>query len=782
MSTVSADVQAPVEVEPAPAKRSAVEGIKENSRQLRGTIAEELAGDDDHFSEQNKQLLKFHGSYQQEDRDARKNRKKDGVGKHYMFMVRCKIPGGRLTAEQYLAVDDLAGAYGNGTLRFTTRQGIQLHGVLKGHLKDTIAGINRCLLSTLGACGDVERNVMACPAPHYHSEVHSQLQETAAVLAAHLAPRTRGYHEIWLNGKPVGEPAPVADLEPLYGKVYLPRKFKTGLALPEDNCIDVYAQDLGLLAIVENGTVVGYNVLVGGGMGMTHGNAGTFPHLARPICYVPARAVVGAAEAVVKLFRDHGNRADRKRARIKYLVHDWGVEKFRQVLSEYVGAPLYDPKPVEVGAVDSHLGWNPQGNGKWYYGLSVENGRVKDEGPLRLRSALRTLIERFRPGLRLTPMQDILLCDLGPEAREEIERTLAEFGVPRSEQVSAVQRFSLACPAIPTCGLAISEAERSLPTVIDRLEGELKRLGLEGERLSVRMTGCPNGCARPYQSDIGLVGRSGDKYTVFVGGTILGNRLNFPLRDLVPLADIVPTLVPLLEHFKQERLPGESFGDYCHRQGADRLQQLLPEPPGKPAPRHGQPRPDHAPETNGTNGHGHPAAAGVEANGEPKPAESALPQPQTRTIPLALAEPAVSPPLPAEGLRGRETFLAGPAGEELRDYAFRYDSAGGVRTTVVYFYGDDLRAGTASTGDPLRRQAVYRGRVDPGRLYSARRLSDTQYVGPPGHERPDLRVEYYPDGRVARTVVFFYEGDVRAQEASSGAALRRRVAFESSLA
>jgi sulfite reductase (ferredoxin) len=555
-------------------KRSAVEMIKENSRQLRGTLAQELAQEIDHFSEQSKQLLKFHGSYQQEDRDARKNRRKDGVGKHYMFMIRCRIPGGKLTADQYLTMDGLADAHGNGTLRFTTRQAIQLHGILKVDLQETIAAINHCLLTTLGACGDVSRNVMACPAPHYHTGVHAELQETAAILAAHLAPRSHAYHEIWLNGKPVG-PQPL-DIEPLYGKVYLPRKFKTGLALPEDNCIDIHTQDLGLLAIVENGAIVGYNLLVGGGMGMTHGNAATFPHLARPICYVPARAVVGAAEAVVRLFRDHGNRADRKRARIKYLVHDWGVDKFRQVLAEYIGAPLHDPRPATVSGFDPHLGWHPQGNGKWYYGLSIENGRVKDVGPLRLRTALRTLVERYRPEIRLTPMQDILLCNLDPSVKADIEQTLTEHGVLRPDQVSSVQRFSMACPAIPTCGLAISEAERALPTIIDQLEAELKRLGLEEEKLSVRMTGCPNGCARPYQSDIGLVGRSGDKYSVFVGGNILGTHLNFLLKDLVPSADIVPTLVPLLEHFKQARQAGEGFGDYCRRQGAEALQALLP--------------------------------------------------------------------------------------------------------------------------------------------------------------------------------------------------------------
>jgi sulfite reductase (ferredoxin) len=571
------------------AKRSAVEGMKEASRQLRGTIQEELSSDTDHFSEQSKQLLKFHGSYQQEDRDARKARRKDGVGKHYMFMVRCKIPGGRLTPEQYLAIDDLAGRYANGTLRFTSRQGIQLHGVLKADLKETIAGINACLLSTLGACGDVERNVMACPAPHHGNGIHRQLQETAAVLAARLAPRTLAYHEIWLNGKPVASnseangstPAPSAELEPLYGKVYLPRKFKTGLALPEDNCIDIYAQDLGLLAIVEEEEIVGYNVLVGGGMGMTHGNANTFPHLGKPICYVPAGAVVEAAEAVVKLFRDHGNRADRKRARIKYLVHDWGVERFREVLTGYISDARQPPRPVEVRGFEPHLGWQPQGDGKWYYGLSVENGRVKDQDSFRLRSGLRALIERYQPELRLTPLQDILLCNLGARERHEIERTLATFGILQPDQISTVQRYSMACPAVPTCGLAISESERVLPRLIDELEMQLRRLGLEQEKLSVRMTGCPNGCARPYQSDIGLVGRSGDKYTIFVGGNVLGNRLNFVLKDLVPFADIVPTLLPLLEHFKQERSVGEGFGDFCHRLGADKLRAWLPLLPQK---------------------------------------------------------------------------------------------------------------------------------------------------------------------------------------------------------
>jgi sulfite reductase (ferredoxin) len=738
-------------------KRSAAEGIKEASRQLRGTIADELGKGGDHFSDQNKQLLKFHGSYQQEDRDARKARRKDGVGKYYMFMVRCKIPGGRVTAGQYLTIDRLAGQYANGTIRFTSRQGIQLHGVLMTNLKQTIADINGCLLTTLGACGDVERNVMACPAPCRHSSVHGEMQETAALIAAHLAPRSHGYHEIWLNGEPVGPKVTEQDIEPIYGKTYLPRKFKTGIGLPEDNCIDIYAQDLGLLAIVENERIIGYNVLVGGGMGMTHGNEKTFPYLAKPICYVPAKAVVNAAEAVIKLFRDHGNRADRKRARIKYVVHDWGVEKFRRVLSEYMGGVLEEPRPVEVIGFDTHLGWHPQGDGKWYYGVSVENGRVKDEGSFRLRTALRTLVERFRPSLRITPVQDLLLCDLDSSALGEIERALTQHGVRTPSELSTVRKLGMSCPAIPTCGLAISESERALPKVIDQLETELKRLGLENENISVRMTGCPNGCARPYQSDIGIVGRSGDKYVLYVGGTVLGNRLNFELRDLVPLGQIVPTLLPVLEQFKKERQPGEGFGDFCRRLGETELHKLLPPLPAKPSP------PAEGETIVPAERPAAPAAPTVTLNGDATGHS---------------LKPAESKPAGALVAPRCETFYAGQPGEELVDYAFRYNTDGSVRETIVCYYGADVRAAGAHPGDPLVREAVYQGKVNPLRLFAARKLSDTFYTGPARLELRDRRVEYHPDGSPAQTVVFYYDGDIRAKEAPSGSALRRQVTFE----
>jgi sulfite reductase (ferredoxin) len=546
-------------------KRSPVELIKETSLGLRGSIAAELVADTEKFNDADKNLIKFHGSYQQEDRDARKARRGEGLGKYHIFMVRCKIPGGRLTAEQYLGVDALAGKCANGTLRFTSRQGIQFHGILKRDLKETIAGINATLLTTLGACGDVNRNVMSCPAPQIG--VRDEMHAVAARLAAHLAPKTRGYHEIWLDGKPTETSG--REVEPIYGKVFLPRKFKIGVSLPEDNCVDVFAQDLGLLAHVENGHVAGFDLIAGGGMGMTHGNEKTFPYIGKRICYVAAEQVVGGAEAVVKLFRDHGNRADRRRARLKYVVHDWGVERFRAVLADYMGGPLTPPRDMPVTGFDLHLGAHPQGDGKWWYGVAVENGRVKDDGALRLRSGLRAVIERFRPALRITPMQDLLLCGLSTGDIRAIEKTLDEHGVARPDAVSPSRQHSMSCPAIPTCGLALSESERALPGILDELDAALSDLGLSKEAIGVRMTGCPNGCVRPYQSDIGIVGRSGSKYVVYVGGSILGDRLNFELRDLTPREQIVPLLRPLLVRFREERTTGESFGDFCHRIGPD---------------------------------------------------------------------------------------------------------------------------------------------------------------------------------------------------------------------
>lgn len=559
------------------AKRSKVEVIKENSRQLRGTLGEELLSDVSHFCADSEQLLKPHGMYQQDDRDERKAKNPDGTarGKQYMMMVRTRIPGGKVTADQFLAHLDLCELYGNGTLRVTTRQGFQLHGVIKDNLKATVQGINQTLLTTKGACGDVNRNVMCCPAPFKNRPAYADMQQFADQLAQHFAAKSTAYHEIFLTDdsgtrQNVAEWQPVE--EPIYGKLYLPRKFKIGIALPEDNCIDIYTQDLGFLAVIdEHDRIVGYNVLVGGGMGVTPAAAKTFVALAKRMAFVTPEQAVGVAEAVVKVQRDFGNREDRKRARMKYLIHDWGLDVFKAKVEEYFGQTLPEPHASDVTGVDDHIGWHEQGDGKWFLGVNVENGRIKDEGDFRMKTALRTLLQKYRMPTRLTALQSVILCDIDAADREEINRVLAEHGVKQDHQLTLIRRYAIACPAFPTCGLSITESERALPAIIDQLEVELSKLGLLSEKVSVHMTGCPNGCARPYTPDIGFVGKTLGKYTIYVGGNVEGTRLGFIYRDLVPQDNLVPTLVPLLQQYKAQRLEGESFGDFCARLGMDGL-------------------------------------------------------------------------------------------------------------------------------------------------------------------------------------------------------------------
>ena len=579
-------------MEPAAAgnspKPSKVEAIKVASEYLKTFLADEIHNGVDHFSEEAAGILKFHGSYQQDDRDLRAQLKKEKKDRAYQFMVRVRIVGGKLTAGQFLACHELARTLGDGTLRITTRQEFQLHGVLKDDLHSVIQTINRTLLSTLAACGDVERNVLCCPAP-VHDALRDQLQHDAHLWAAHAAPRTSSYWEIWLDGEkietlPPAGPAlvttPADDaVEPVYGKAYLPRKFKTAFGFPEDNCTDIHANDLGFLAIVENGQIAGYNVLVGGGLGTTPSAQKTFPFLSVPLCYVPREGVLEIGEAVLKVFRDFGNRSDRKRARLKYVIHDWGLPAFRQKIEEYLGRPLLDPRSVTVTDVDDHLGWREQGNGKLYLGIPVENGRIKDEGGYRLFTGLHAFFQKYQVPARLTCQQSILLADIEPAWKPEVNAWLQEYGIASVEQISTVRRWAMACPALPTCGLAITEAERFMPTVLDELEVALHRLGLDQERLTVRMTGCPNGCARPYNADIGLVGRSAHvgpdcepgpgTYTIFLGGRTVGDRLGLEYKDYVPHDQLVTELIPVFERFKAERQPGESFGDFCARLEAE---------------------------------------------------------------------------------------------------------------------------------------------------------------------------------------------------------------------
>ena len=571
-------------------KTSKVEAVKLASQYLKTYVADEVHNGSSRFSEDAASILKFHGTYQQDDRDRRRQLKKEGKEAAHQFMVRVRIVGGRLGAAQFLACDHLAQTLGNGTLRITTRQEFQLHGVLKHDLESTIRQINEALLSTLAACGDVERNVLCCPAPLFDN-VREALNADALRWASHCAPRSSAYWEIWLDGEkietlpPAGGPqVPTKGddaVEPIYGKAYLPRKFKTAFSLPEDNCTDIHANDLGFLGVVQRGRLVGYNVLAGGGLGTTPSAQKTFPFLALPLCYVDREDVLKIGEAVLKVFRDFGNRSDRKRARLKYIIHDWGMPAFRAKVEEYLGHPLADPKPLEVSGVDDHLGWHSQGNGKLFLGLPIENGRIKDDGNFRLASGLREFFRKYKTPARLTCQQKILLADLEPGWRGEIERWLAEYGIATVEQVSTVRRWSMACPALPTCGLAVTEAERAMPGLLDQLEVALSHLGLEHERFTVRMTGCPNGCARPYNSDIGLVGRSAHvnkdgtpgpgTYTIFLGGRTIGDRLNTEFKDYVPCDQIVAELMPVFSRFKEERRPAESFGDFCDRIGVEEL-------------------------------------------------------------------------------------------------------------------------------------------------------------------------------------------------------------------
>lgn len=556
---------------------SANEQIKTDSVYLRGQIAADLQDGTDGVSKSSEQLLKFHGTYQQDDRDHR------GGGEHasHIFMVRTRIPSGILTSSQLLAELDLADEIGNTTLRITSRQALQLHGVIKANLKACIRRINEIQLSTLAACGDVNRNVMCCPAP-YKNEIYETVQALALKIALHFAPRTRAYHEIWLTDSSTGETTRYEDaqrspeeVEPIYHAQYLPRKFKMGIAFPHDNCTDIYTHDAGLLALVENGRIRGYNVLVGGGLGVTPANKRTFPALAKKLCFTPPDKAIEVLEAVVKVQRDFGNRSDRKLARLKYLIHNWGIDAFREKVESYLGYKLAAPDAEDVHGFNDHIGWDEQGDGKLFYGLNIENGRIKDTDKMQLKTALREVCRRLNPGIRLTSHQSLIFTDVRPDDRNLLESILTDHGVPLSESYSTVRRWSMACVAWPTCGLAITESERALPGVIDQLEVVLARLGLSNERFTVRMTGCPNGCARPYNSDIGLVGKAKGRYTIYAGGRVLGDRLSFILKDLVPAEEVVPTLERVLIQFKAQRQEGEELGDFCHRIGKETLAALL---------------------------------------------------------------------------------------------------------------------------------------------------------------------------------------------------------------
>ena len=560
--------------------KPSVEEIKVASRFLSQGVQEQLDAPTDNVDETGYQLLKFSGIYQQDDRDQRKARRKEGKDRAYSFMVRSKAPAGILSAEQYLVHDRLCDSHGNGTMRFTTRQGIQLHGVVKGDLKPLIQELNQALVTTLAACGDVNRNVMGCPAPEKDRE-HALIDQVCRELEAHLLPRSTAYYDLWIDGEKQQIPAlpAVSDAaisgdeeEPIYGKTYLPRKFKIGVAFPHDNCVDVFTQDIGIVPVLEGEALRGYNILVGGGLGMSHTDDTTFPRLAEPLGFVAPDALIATAEAIVTVQRDFGNRENRKRARMKYLVDEWGVEKFRATVQERLSHEIQPWVDVGEFTIDDHLGWREQGDGHYYFGVPVENGRIKDEGEMRLRSGLRAIIERFRCEVRITAQHNLLLTDLAAEDEATLRDMLREYGIRTKEEITKARRYAMACPALPTCSLALAESERALPSVVDGLESELGTLGLGGEDITIRMTGCPNGCARPHTAELAFIGRSPGKYKLYVGGAFNGARLAQEYADLVDQDDILPTVAPLFKLWKEGREPGEHFGDFCYRKGVEALQ------------------------------------------------------------------------------------------------------------------------------------------------------------------------------------------------------------------
>lgn len=559
-------------------KKQSVEDIKLQSQYLKGAIPEQLHADGGGVDEATYQLLKFSGMYQQDDRDLRKERRKEGKERAYSFMVRTKLPMGALTASQYLAHDKMADKFGNGTLRLTTRQGIQLHGILKGDIKPMLQELHENLVTSLSACGDVVRNVMACPAPEQNRK-HALIRQVAEQIENHFLPRSGAYYDLWLDDKkhkietvdsPIYGEA-VDTIEPIYGKTYLPRKFKIAIAFPEDNCVDVFTQDIGIVPVLEGTTLRGFNILVGGGLGMSHTDASTKPILAKRLGFVKADDILKATEVIVSIQRDNGNRENRKLARMKYLVEAWGIEKFRAEFDTRFGQAINDW--VEVGdfKLDDHLGWRAQGDGLYYYGIPIENGRIKDEGSFRLRTALRKISEDYGTELRITAQHNILVTNLKETQQNDLLELLKEHGIKTKDEISKARRYGIACPALPTCSLALAESERVFPQFIDALEQELDGLGLASEDISVRMTGCPNGCARPYSAELAFVGRSLNSYKLYLGGSFEGERLAQTYADMVKFEDLLPTVAPLLRYWKDARKDSEKFGDFCNRVGFDAL-------------------------------------------------------------------------------------------------------------------------------------------------------------------------------------------------------------------
>ncbi|SFP45684.1 assimilatory sulfite reductase (NADPH) hemoprotein subunit [Salibacterium halotolerans] len=539
------------------------ERIKRESNYLRGTIEESLADPlTADISADDAQLTKFHGSYMQDDRDLRNERRRQKLEPSYSFMVRVRLPGGTATPEQWLTMDRIAHEYGNGTLRLTTRQTFQMHGILKWNMKKNMQAMNEAMLDTIAACGDVNRNVMAAPNP-YESEIHEEVQEAAKNISEHLLPQTKAYHEIWLNEEKVADSS--EEVEPLYKDVYLPRKFKIGIAVPPSNDIDVFSQDIGLIAIVENNILQGFNIAVGGGLGMTHGETDTYPQLGRVIGFCPVDHIVEAVEKLLTIQRDYGNRSNRKNARFKYTIDTHGLDWLKNELKERLGWDLEEERAYHFDSNGDRYGWMKGSNNRWHLTLFIENGRIKDTEDYQLMTALREIAKVHTGEFRLSPNQNLIIGNVTSQKKKKINELVEQYGLSDGERDSALRRNAMACVAFPTCGLAMAESERYLPSLLEKLEGTMDEAGLRDNEITIRMTGCPNGCARSTLGEIGFIGKGPGKYNLYLGGGFAGERLNKLYRENIGEEEILSILQPMLQEYARERLEGEPFGDYVIR-------------------------------------------------------------------------------------------------------------------------------------------------------------------------------------------------------------------------
>lgn len=543
---------------------AANEVMKINSRHLRGNIAADLADTSTgNISEESNQLSKFHGLYMQDDRDLRNALKKEGKEKAFAFMLRVRLPGGKATSKQWLVLDKLADEIASPSLRLTTRQTFQFHGVLKGNVKKLVKGMHQVLLDSIAACGDVNRNVMAPPNPE-RDPVQQEVYNHAVAWSEFALPKSRAYHEIYLDEELVagGEP----ETEPMYGDTYLPRKFKTGFAIPPSNDVDVFSQDLGFIAIAENGKLLGYNVTVGGGLGMSHGNAETFPRLADVLGFIPADKVNAVGEAVLTTQRDFGDRTNRKHARLKYTIQDRGIDWFRGEVEKRTGLKFEPARPYTFTTIEDPHGWHECADGTWFYGLHILSGRIKDVGGWPMKTALREIARIHEGDFRLTPSQNLTISGVSAAKKAEINAILEKHGLSHENNRSSLRLNALSCVALPTCGLALAESERALPEILQKFETVLDEAGLREDAISLRITGCPNGCARPYLAEIGFVGKAPGKYALYLGAKYNGTRLNRLFSPSITIDDAVSTLAPIIKRYAKERRDDEGFGDFCDRE------------------------------------------------------------------------------------------------------------------------------------------------------------------------------------------------------------------------